>query len=144
MKIDIIINIVIPIGSVFIGGMITYLVSQSQMKRNILIETYLELLHIIQGRYYLTAKEYTEEYLNIIRKLYLIASPEVLDLLNKNQFIPPKDRVWSSEKKYENAFKEIVLAMRKDIGNSKKLLKKVSSLQINYDITYFKENEKIN
>lgn len=138
---DITVNAIIPILSVFIGGIITYYIGKKELRRNKLIEVYLELLNVIQGRYYECAGEYTEEYLNILRKMYLVASPELLNILYENQFIPPKDKKWS-ENKIEDAFENIVVAMRKDIGNSNRTIKKLQEYDINFNILYAKPKQK--
>ncbi|WP_033166557.1 hypothetical protein [Clostridium sp. KNHs205] len=118
---------IVTILSVIIGGVITYYVSKREIKRNKKIEVYLDFLNVAQGRYYTKTPELTEEYMNVLRKMYLIASIELLNAIESSGYIPTKQNgkyEWpeSNPDNIEQPLKLIVIAMRKDIGDYKRKL----------------------
>ncbi len=136
---DIILASTATIISVIIGGLIAYYVSQREIKRNKKLEVYLEFLYIAHRRYFLEDNsELTEQYMNVIRKIYLIGSINVLKSIEVSGYIPKKDKEgihWSEKdpEHIENPLKLIIIAMRKDIGEYNRKLNK-----FNYVNWFFK------
>lgn len=138
--IEILLGSFITILSVIIGGILTYYIGQREIKRNKKMEVYLEFLNVAHARYYIEASELTEEYMNVLRKIYLIGSVDVLKTLEYSGYMPRKGSEWSDSDpdKVEHPLKLIVLAMRKDIGDKNNRFIKEFEF-INW---FYKENKK--
>ena len=136
---EIVLSSIATIISVIIGGLITYYVSQREIKRNKKLEIYLDFLHIAHGRYFLKTSGSTEEYMNILRKLYLVGSFSVLKAIEESGYMPKVDKdniKWSNDDpaNIEQPLKIIILAMRKDVGDYNHKLE-----QLDYVNWFFKE-----
>lgn len=131
---EIVVNSVITIISVLIGGLLTFIIGQRDIKRNTKLEVYLEFLKVADGRY---DNEKTSEYLDVLRKIYLVGNKRVIDALILGGYLPVGEKSNFLERKdpIENPLKVIVHAMRKDVGNHNKSIKKYNMQNL-----YFKSN----
>lgn len=128
---DFLLNAFITMLSVIVGGLITMRIGKKELHVNSKINTYLEFLNVIDGRYNL---EITNEYLKVLRKVMLIANNDVINVLLKYNFIPNENQEFLEiDDKSRNAFGGILRAMRKDIGLNNHHLKNFKS-----PIYYFK------
>ncbi len=130
---DYLINALITVLSVIVGGLVTMGIGKKEIHVNSKITIYLEFLNVIDGRYNL---EITNEYLKALRKVMLIANNDVINVLLEHRFIPNENQKFLEiDDKSRNAFGDILRAIRKDIGLNNRYLNNFDS-----PIYYFKKN----